>query len=146
MPTLSKLLSAIIFAAIAFFAAEFVKLEITEGMNFAKFSEICASIGLMNGWMVMGCLVGQGYKASIGYGLRTAVTMTVWCMLFTSTALMLRKAFRQRYDGPMESLVDIFKLSIENAPLLIAPPVIGTLVLGGMIGGFAAEWAKRRWD
>ncbi|MDN5788482.1 TrgA family protein, partial [Pseudorhodobacter sp.] len=69
MPTISKLVAAFAFAIVAAFAAELFKPQMPEGTQFGYFTVICAVIGLICGWRVMGNLVGRGYRAAMGYGL-----------------------------------------------------------------------------
>lgn len=147
MPTISRLIAAVIFAATAFFAGEAFKQAMPEGVQYGFYSLINLFIGLCCGWMVMGGLVGKGYKASAGYGLRTSVTIAVWALLVFSILLMVRKAFKKRYgDSPMEALADIFALALQHGQLMLTPQVLGVLAVGGIIGGLCAEWANRRWD
>jgi hypothetical protein len=146
MPTISKLIAAVVFAAVAFLQAEAFKPGMPEGTQFGQFSLICAGIGLLCGWIVMGGLVGKGYRQAAGSGVRTAVTYTVWAVLICSIILMVRKALKMRYDSPMEAIVDIFALGLENGARLFTPGVLGVLFIGGILGGLCAEWAKKRWD
>ncbi len=146
MPTISKLIAAVIFAITAFLTAEAFKLGMPEDVQYGQFNAICTGIGLLCGWIVMGNLTGRGYRAAAGSGLRTAVTFTVWALLVCSIILMVRKAFKKRYDGPMEALVDIFGLALENSMRLLTVELLSTLIVGGIMGGLIAEWAKRRWD
>lgn len=146
MPTITKLFAAVFFAAIAFVSAEAVKVILSEGIRFGPFTEICAVIGLACGWTMSHRNFGRGYVNGVNVGFRIVAIMTIWCLLAGSTALMIRKAFRKMYDTPLESLVDIFKLIFENAPVLLNSSVFVPLLLGGLIGGVVAEWIARRWD
>lgn len=145
MPTAAKLAAAVLFAALGWAAAEAYKLGVPERTVWGQFSAISAGIGLLCGWFVMGGLAGQGYRAAIGYGLRTAVTMVFWIMVAMSTWLMILRSMSLRYDGPMEAVVGIFDLMIENAQPLATVAVIATLTAGGMLGGALTEWVGRRW-
>src|SRR6056297_1256011 len=104
MPTAAKLLAAVAFAALGFLAAETVKPHMVEGTQFGVFSYICAGIGALCGWMVMGGLVGAGYRAAAGYGVRTAATLVFWALLGFSIYEMILRATKMRYDGPMDAL------------------------------------------
>jgi hypothetical protein len=94
----------------------------------------------------MGSLVGKGYRLAAMGGFRTSATFLVWALLTCSIILMVRKAFKKRYDSPMEAIVDIFALALEHGAKAATVEVIGVLLVGGIIGGLCAEWAKRRWD
>jgi hypothetical protein len=146
MPTISKLIAAVFFGVTAFFAAEAYKLGMPEGTQYGQFNALCAVIGLACGWVVMGNLTGKGYRQSAGTGMRTSVTFVVWALLACSIVLMVRKAFKKRYDTPMEAIVDIFALGLEHGLKVFTPEVLGILLVGGVVGGLSAEWAKKRWD
>lgn len=146
MPTMSKLIAAVAFAVVAYIAAELFKPVMPEGTQFGAFNFISAGVGFLCGWIVMGGLTGKGYRAAAGSGMRTSVTTAVWVLLICSIILMVRKAFKMRYHGPMEAIVDIFSLALEYGLLMMTPGVIGSLLIGGSIGGMLAEWARRRWD
>ncbi len=146
MATISRLFAAVFFAALAFLAAEAVKVVMSEGIRFGPFSEICAGIGFVSGWGMAHRSFGKGYRSAINVGVRIAAVITLWSMLYGSIVLMVRKAFRKMYDTPLEAVVDIFKLIFDNAPVLVTPAVIATLVVGGVFGGLMTEWVQRRWD
>lgn len=146
MPTISKLIAAVFFGMTAFFAAEAFKLGMPEGTQYGQFNALSALIGLICGWVVMGNLVGKGYRRAAGTGMRTSVTFTVWVLLACSVILMVRKAFKKRYHSPMEAIVDIFALGLEHGLKVFTPEVLSVLLVGGVVGGLSAEWAKKRWD
>lgn len=146
MPTAAKLAAAIAFAAVAFFAAEVFKPAMPEGTKFGFFSQICAVIGALCGWFVMGGLVGRGYSAAWGSGVRTSITIAFWVLLGTSIYEMVLRSMKMRYDGPMEALTGAMELMMERGLLMLTPEVLGTLLVGGLLGGTLAEWANRRWS
>ena len=145
MPTAAKLFSAAAFAIAAYLAAEVYKLGDPERTVWGAFSIICAVIGMLCGWLVMGGLAGRGYRAAIGYGLRTMVTVVFWILLAFSTYMMILRSMSKVYDGPMEALVGIFDLMIENAAPMASSLMIGTLFASGIVAGIIVEWAGRRW-
>ncbi|QYK41134.1 MAG: TrgA family protein [Paracoccaceae bacterium] len=145
MPTAAKLFAAIAFFVVGFMAAEAFKPGMPEGTPFGHFSLIVGAIGGLTGWMVMGALAGRGYGASAGFGLRTSVTLTFWALLVFSVYQMIGLATKMRYDGPMDAIVGVFELMLENGQMLLNAPVLIALGVGGILGGFSAEWAARRW-
>ena len=145
MPTASKLVAAILFAGIALVAAELFKPEMPEGMVTTNFVVICALVGLACGWVVMGRLVGGGILPSAGHGFRTSVTIFVWVLAIFSIREMFIRSTRLTYDNPIEAIANIFKLMGEYALTAATVPVLGTLIIGGLIAGALAEMANRRW-
>ena len=93
----------------------------------------------------MGGLVGRGYQAAMRFGLRTmgqAVILVV--MVFSIYEAVLRSA-KLRCDGPMEAVLGMFRFALDHLGKLATAPVTGTPLVGGNLGGGAAEWANRRW-
>lgn len=145
MPTMTKLIAAVFFAAVAYFSAIAFRDGMPENAHFGQFNAICGGIGVLCGWLVMGSAAGKGYIASAGAGVRTSVTIVAWTLLICSIILMLRKAFLKRYISPTDAVVDVFSLALENGALLFRPEVLSILLLGGLLGGILAEWTKMRW-
>lgn len=145
MPTAAKLFAAVAFGVLGFIAAEVFKEGFEANEAFGAFSLIVAVLGVLVGWMVMGGLAGRGYGASVGFGLRTSVTLGFWALLGFSIYQMVLLSLKKRYDGPMEAVVGIFNLMLENGQAMLTPELLGTLAIGGAVGGCIAEWAARRW-
>lgn len=145
MPTAARLIAALAFAVVAWFAAEAVKPYMTEGTQFGLFSQLSAAIGAVCGWKVMGGLVGHGYVGAAGYGVRVSATIVFWALLLFSTYEMVIEATKKRYDGPMEALTSIFAIALDYGRALLNVDVAGILLVGGMIAGVLAEWGSRRW-
>ena len=75
MPTAAKLVAEISFAIVGWLAANAHVPTQGENADVGAFRELTALLGLIIGWMVMGGLVGKGYREAIGSGLRTSVTL-----------------------------------------------------------------------
>jgi len=145
MPTAAKLMGAVFFALTGFLAAEAFKLGMPAGMRFGPFSLVIAAIGFLCGWRIAGRLAGNGYTGSVGYGMRTSVTIVFWGLLVYSTERMIQRALDMLYDGPVEAVLGIFQLMFELGQRVLTAEVVTVLVVGGVFGGVAAEWASRRW-
>ena len=93
----------------------------------------------------MGGLVGRGYQAAMGFGLRTmgqAVILVV--MVFSIYEAVLRSA-KLRCDGPMEAVLGMFRFALDHLGKMATSPMTGTPLPGGILGSGAAKWANRRW-
>lgn len=145
MPTAAKLVAALVFALIGFLAAEIFKPQMPEGTQFGWFSPICAGIGLLCGWIIMGSLAGRGLRVALGSGVRTAVTVAFWALIGFSIYEMLLRSTRLRYDGPMEAVLAAFDLALDYGRLMLVPDVLAVLLVGGALGGALVEWAARQW-
>ncbi len=145
MPTAAKIVGAVCFAIFGYFAALSVIPVLPEGTQLGRMREICAFIGLLNGWFVMGRLTGGGVRAGIGSGMRTAITIVIWALMFFAIYEMIKRSTKLRYDGPMEAVTAAFGLMLDYGRLLLTPEIIATVLIGGAIGGAITEWAGKRW-
>ena len=145
MPTAAKLFAAVAFAAVAYLAAGIYSRGLPEGTPTGLLGPVCAGLGLICGWRVTGPLAGRGVMAAMGTGVRTSVTIAFWALLVFSITRMLRESTRMIYDGPMEALQSVFSWMLVYGKLLLTPEVLAALLLGGVFGGWLAEWASERW-
>lgn len=145
MPTAARLIAGVIFAAVAALAAHLFIPALPEGTQVGYLREISAGLGLICGWMIMGRLTGKGYGEAMGSGIRTAISIAFWALLGFSIYVMVDKSTRMLYDGPMAALLGTFDLMLGYGKMMLTPGVLGTLLIGGIIGGVLAEWGGRRW-
>jgi len=146
MPTAAKLVAAVVFAIVAALAAHLYIPALPEGTQIGRFREIAAAMGVICGWRTMGRRVGRGYGEALSSGVRTSATLTFWLVLGFSINEMVYRATKLRYGGsPMEAVLAVFELMLYYARLMLTPEVLGTLLVGGLIGGLLAEWSSRRW-
>ncbi|MCU0800586.1 MAG: TrgA family protein [Rhodobacteraceae bacterium] len=145
MPTAAKLVSAVLFALLGFFVADLYAQGITTGERTTWLHEGAAVVSLICGWRVMGRLVGKGNSAAVGSGLRTALTALFFTLLFFAIYEMVVISTKGRYDGPMDAVLAIFEIMLEKGRGLLTPEIIGSILVGGALGGIAAEATSRRW-
>lgn len=151
MPTAPKLVAALCFAFTGLFTAEAYRVGLLgagqAALAFTGMQYVMAAIGAVVGWRVMGRLAGKGWGPSAGTGLRTAVTTVFWALMIFAIQRMIEKAFQRLYgDSPVEAVVDIFALMVDYARQMAVPEVGIALVIGGVLGGLATEFAARRWN
>lgn len=145
MPTAARLAAAVFYAALAFISAELIKPLMPEGTQFGYFSFVCAGLGALTGWRVMGVLVGHTYRAALESGLRTMLAMVFWGVLLFGIYDMILQSMNLRYTGPVEALQAVFEISLNYLKVMANPGLIATLLMGGALGGVFAEWVSRRW-
>lgn len=146
MPTASKLIAALLFGALAWFASDLVRPLLPEGTQDGKFAPLNAAVGFLMGWTIMGRRVGQSMRMSLGYGLTTATITVFWCLLIWSGFLMVEASMRLRYNGPMHALQNMGVMMIDYARLMATPTVVGSLVVGGLVFGWLTEQVARRYS
>lgn len=146
MPTLSRLIAGLIFAATAYLAGVAFRTAMPENMAFGQFDLINAAVGFLCGWITLTHRSRLGVWDAMGRGLRTSAIIVAWALLIYGIVQMVEKAFRKRYDTPTEAVVDIFALMLKNGVLMLIPSLIVILVVGGIVGGLLTEAVRRRWD
>lgn len=146
MPTASKLFAATAFAIVAWLAVHAYIPTLPEGTQTKGFREIAALVGFLCGWRVMGRQTGKGYVEAASKGLLTSVVTLFWLLLGFSIYVMIQRSTKMIYDGPMEAVVAVFGLMLDYAKLLAAPATPLVLAIGGVIGGWLAEFAGKRWS
>lgn len=145
MPTAAKLAAAILFGALAWWASQFVKPLFPEGTNLGRFAEWNAAIGAVVGWRVAGTRARTTWANAVGNGVTSALGMAAIALFLHSVIRMLGQSYGRVYEGPMEALTDVVRIMLENAHLLLSPPVLLSLIVGGVLGGLATEWVARNY-
>ena len=147
MPTAAKLVSALAFALVAFWATVAYIPHLPEGTDAGYLREIMVVLGLIIGWLSMGRNVGRGYMEAVSYGLRGSVLLVFWGLLGFACYIMLLRSTRQIYRADVgKALLDVPNIMMGYGKLLMAQDVLIALGVGGVLAGLAAEWASQRWS
>jgi len=146
MPDAARLASAFSLALLAFIVSGQVMPLMPEGTDFGWFTWINVGLGVVCGWVVMGRRAGRGTTAAINNGFTGMVTLVFWGLFVQGAYEMFRQAMRNRFDGPFEALASIFTIGMDYGLILLVPNILITLLVGGFLAGFAAEYAKNRWN
>jgi len=147
MPTAAKLVSALLFAAVGYLAAEAYAQTLPPGQPRQWLTPIVAAIGLGQGWVTMGGLVGQGISVAITTGVRVSVQIAFWAVLGFGLYEMFHRSTRLRYDGLGEAVIAAFDLFLEyGLSLVSATTCLVILLVGGALSGVLAEVVSRRWS
>ena len=147
MPTASKLVCAVLYAALAWVVSGMVMEAIeaeTQRQNFGSFQFVNAVIGILVGWVVIGKRLGTDYVTAMGIGFTGMMALVFWSLFAHSFSEMLRLSLARRFDGPIEAIMSIFTLGIEYGGYLANAPTLGVLLIGGMAAGVIAEFVDRR--
>jgi hypothetical protein len=147
MPTGSKLVGAVLFLAIGYYAALGVIPTFPEGTSMTYFPLTIALIGLVNGWMVIGTRAGAGLQAAIANGLRTSVQIAFFGLLLFALRRMFLRAADLAYSGSGfgAAIGDAISYFIEFFLQSLTLEIWGVLFVGGIVGGLLTEWAARAW-
>lgn len=143
MPTAAKLVSLIMFAALAWFVSQLVMPLMPDGTEFGFFAEINAALAGYLGWRIVGPRAPDSFRAGLSAGLTCALMLFVTATLFHSFILMLVRSTEARYKGPIQALKSMFQMASDFAQPALTPEVVVPLVVGGLVAGFAASAVSR---
>ncbi|MBJ6370753.1 TrgA family protein [Sedimentitalea arenosa] len=145
MPNAARLVAAVSLALIAFILSGQIMPLMPEGTGFGYFTWINVALGLLVGWIVMGKRAGRGTTPGINNGLTGVAALIFWGLFVQGCYEMFRQATRNRFDSPFEAVLAIFEIAAEYGMMLLVPPIIATVLIGGVLSGLATEFAWRRW-
>ena len=146
MPTMGRLIGAILFGALAWYASTLIVPLFLVDAPMGWFQEINTICGLVAGWKIAGPRAGTGYVAAFSYGLTALVAMVVMALFFNSFGMMIKRSLRKLYDGPGEAVTDVFALFIEHGAIILTLESLATLLIGGFAGGLITEFFGRRFS
>jgi hypothetical protein len=148
MPTAAKLFSAIVFAGVAWLAAQLYAQALPDGRPAGLLREISALVGVVCGWFIMGRFArrGRGRVESMGTGVRTSLSIVVSLVLLFAVREMLQRSVKGRYDSPMDAVLGIFEQALILGGSVFQLEVLAVLLLGGLFGGAVAHWAAENWN
>ncbi|MEM9581970.1 MAG: TrgA family protein [Pseudomonadota bacterium] len=145
MPTAARMITAIIFAILAYYTSNVAKTLLPEGTPTAVFTPWAMGVSAVCAWQVFGRLIGRGYVSSINTGVYAiGVAMFFVTTLFSITE-MIKRSMRMQYDGPMDAVVNMFGIAVEYSTMFLDPRIGGTLLVGGILSGIIGEWAENKW-
>ncbi len=145
MPTAAKLIAAVAFAVVGWLAAGYYVLRLPEGTPNGYFAPITAALGFVIGWLTLGPAVGRGYREAVSLGLRTSLFLLAWALIGFSVYRMIIRSTKMIYRDVGEAMLDVPMQMLYYGKLMGSAPFIATLIIGGILGGLAAESAARRW-
>lgn len=146
MPTMGRMVGAILFGALAWYVSTMIPPLYPEGTNLGYFQELNTFFGLFVGWTIAGPRAGTGYSAAISYGITAMVALVVMGLFFNSAISMVKQSLRKRYDGPGEAVTHVFEMFVEHGWRIATAEIVGTLVIGGIIAGLVTEFFGRRFS
>jgi hypothetical protein len=146
MPTAAKLAAAILFGALAWLVSELVRPLFPEGTNLGRFALYNAMIGAVVGWGMAGARARTTWSNAVAYGLTAAASMVMSGLIIYGILKMVRQSTRRVYEGPVEAMVDVVRIIVEDAGKYLAQPeILLTLAVGGVVCGLITEWVGRNY-
>ncbi len=145
MPTAARMITAIIFAGLAYYTSNIAKTLLPEGTAVGVFTQWAMFVSALCAWKVIGRLIGRGYKASINTGIYAMGVAMFFVTLMFSIVEMVKRSMKFQYDGPMDAIVNMFGIGLEYGVMFLDPRIGVTLLVRGILAGIIGEWAENRW-
>ncbi|MEM7709388.1 MAG: TrgA family protein [Pseudomonadota bacterium] len=153
MPTPAKLVSAVLFAALAWWVGETIVREVLEeGTRVGRFREILAFLGLIVGWRYVGRVVtgpmnkGTSYTTAITAGIGGATILLVVSLLLEGFRKMITDSLDLKYSEVGQAASAWMDFLWRDAQTIADPVVLGTLFGGaaavGLIGGLVGRLTR----
>lgn len=102
-------------------------------------------VAVFCGWTIAGSRGGRGYNAATGNGLTTGLAFAFWTIFILAFEDMIVRSMRRSYDGPMEAVVDVFRLMLDFGLRLANFELILTVVVGSILCGYITEYFAKRY-
>ena len=145
MPTAARLVAAICLAVTAYLVSRMIIPLMPESTDFGYFVPLNIALGLVVGWTAMGWRAGRGVVAGINNGLTGVAVLVFWGLAVQAAYEMFRLAMRNRYDGPFDAIVAIFRIGAEYALMIATVEIVVFLVVAAVVSGLLTEVAGRMW-
>lgn len=144
MPTMSRLLAAVFYAAI-FGYASFLALETySDARPPVFFLEINIAIASAIGWHLIGKAPGDRFAVGFANGITGTVVISLLILAAHGTVSMFKFTRDLRYDGIMESLVAIIAEGIKLATQIQSPQLTLVVFGGGALAGILLQILYKR--
>jgi hypothetical protein len=146
MPNAARLVAAVSLALIAFIVSGQIMPLMPEGIDFGYFTYVNIALGVVIGWKVMGRRAGRGTTAAINNGITGVVVLVFWGLFVQGSYEMFNRAMRNRFSDPFDAVTAIFEIAMEYGLIMLVPNILATLLVGGVLAGFATEYAGKKWN
>lgn len=139
MPSLSRLVAFVLFAALGYFAAEAYAPYLIERPSLGGHATLIALITGAMGWSFLGGQVGRGWVMAAYVGVQTVVLSAVVNAAVFSLGRVWVQGARQRYGGDLQRafesywdyLLGFLRTTLERdvlIPVLVAAAVLGVIM------------------
>ena len=148
MPTAGRLVAAILFAPLFWYASVLALpyYPLAEEPAPKAFALVNAGLALVLGWSVAGSRAGKGtWAGAVSYGLTAGIAIAISALFLHSFIQMVQLSLRKVYDGPADAVIGVFRLMFDNAAVLAKADVGIVLGGGSVIAGLVTEWFGRNY-
>lgn len=145
MPTMPRLVAAILLAVVGFVVSEQIKQVMPEGTGFGWFSFVNAGVGIFCGWFILGSRAGRGFVASINNGFTSVAALVFWGLFIQGGNTMVEDSLKRRFKDPLEAFAAIFQNIFEYGLMMADSRVLIPLLVSSVLVGPLTEAAAKAW-
>lgn len=144
MPTMSRLLGAVFFAAIFGYASVLALAVYPRPVPPSFFLEINIAVASALGWHLVGRAPGDRIAVGFANGITGAVVISFLAMGVHGAIQMFKFTRDLRYDGIMDALVGVLEAALELAKLIQSPELTAVVFGGGAVAGILLQILNKR--
>lgn len=145
MPTGSRLVGAVAFAMLGYLIAGAAVATLPEGVTAPWLTPVAVALMVLHGWTLAGASAGQGWYLGAVNGLRTSLQATILGVAYFALYEMFSRAMSQRTYEVGEAALEALGLFLEYGEQILVRPVVGLVLVGGLVAGILTEAAGQRW-
>lgn len=144
MPTTTRLVAAILMAALGGVVATLAIPFLPEGQPAGQLQPVSALFGMVVGWFWTGPRVESRTGHPVGLGFAGAVLHLLAVVFAFALYEMLDRSTNLRYGGPVAAVQDMVAVGVGYLRTMAQLEVMGTLAVGGIVVGLVCGWTARR--
>lgn len=145
MPTMPRLVAALLLAIVGFIVSEQIKQVMPEGTGFGWFSYVNLGVGILCGWFILGSRAGRGFVASINNGFTAVAALVFWGLFIQGSNTMVEDSLKRRFSDPLEAVAAIFQNIFDYGLIMLDSRVVIPLLVSAILVGPITEAASRAW-
>lgn len=142
MPTMSRLVAALLLAATGYAGSELYYPILPEGTAATWMSETIAALGLIVGWRVVGRDAEAG-EGALTLAFKAGIYLLFWTLAVFACQEMYFRSIRKVYKDPFSAVLDIPAIGFDYLLSALVPNVMAALVIGAFVTALCARGTAR---
>lgn len=144
MPTMGKLVAAVLFGVLFAFASTIIADTYLKTRLPPWFYQINIGFAVVLGWRIAGSRAGRGFAPAVSYGVTSVIMICVCALLLHGGIEMFLNTRDLKYDGPMEAVVGVIEEGIDFAVAFYSPRLVAVLAVGSIAAALVTDWIGKR--
>ncbi len=144
MPTMSRLLGAVFFAAIFGYASVIALDAFQDRSPPVLFLEINIAIASAIGWHMVGRLPGDRLSVGFANGITGAVVISFLTLAAHGMVQMFKYTRDLKYDDLIEAVIGILESALDIGIMIQSPELTAVVFGGGAVAGILIQILHKR--